>query len=116
MLLENWRRRYIGDDPKMQGLLARARTNADLAERIYALRAEAGLTQKQLAELVGTTRSVISRLEDADYEGHSLSMLTRIAVALGHSVRVEFRRTKARLMDRNARAGRIRETGKAKAS
>ena len=40
------------------------------------------MTQKQLAELVGTTQSVISRLEDADYEGHSLSMVNRIAKAL----------------------------------
>ena len=42
-------------------------------------RTEAGLSQKELAEMIGTTQSVISRLEDADYEGHSLSMLSRIA-------------------------------------
>lgn len=46
------------------------------------MRTEAGLTQSQLAELVGTTQSVISRLEDSDYDGHSLSMLHRIADAL----------------------------------
>jgi hypothetical protein len=31
---------------------------------------------------IGTQQSVISRLEDADYEGHSLSMLQSIAQAL----------------------------------
>lgn len=41
-----------------------------------------GLTQKQLAERVGTTQSVIARLEDADYSGHSLFMLQRIASVL----------------------------------
>jgi predicted transcriptional regulator len=46
------------------------------------MRTEAGLTQERLAELVGTTQSVISRLEDSDYDGHSLSMLSRIAEAL----------------------------------
>jgi transcriptional regulator with XRE-family HTH domain len=56
---------------------------------ILAAREGAGLTQGQLAKLVGTTQSVISRLEDADYEGHSLSMLRRIAAALHH--RVELR-------------------------
>jgi transcriptional regulator with XRE-family HTH domain len=44
-----------------------------------------------LAERVDTTQSVISRLEDADYEGHSLSMLNRIAKALNQHVRVVIR-------------------------
>jgi hypothetical protein len=34
------------------------------------LRTAAGLTQFQLAKLIGTTASVVCRLEDADYEGH----------------------------------------------
>ncbi len=50
--------------------------------QIYELRQRANLSQKQLAKLIGTTQSVISRLEDADYEGHSLTMLHRIASAL----------------------------------
>ena len=55
---------------------------------IYDARHKAGLTQKQLAELVGTKQQVIARLEDADYEGHSLSMLQRIAAALGRRLEV----------------------------
>ncbi len=47
-----------------------------------------GLSQKQLAKLVGTTQSVISRLEDADYSGHSLQMLNRIASVLHYKVEV----------------------------
>ena len=42
----------------------------------------------KLAELVNTTQSVISRLEDADYDGHSLSMLNRIAEALKQKLTV----------------------------
>lgn len=49
-----------------------------------------GLTQRELAALVGTTPSVICRLEDADYAGHSLSMPTRIAEALGRSMEIRF--------------------------
>lgn len=49
---------------------------------IYDLRQLAGLTQKQLAELIGTKQPVISRLEEADYGGHSLEILRRIAAAL----------------------------------
>jgi transcriptional regulator with XRE-family HTH domain len=47
------------------------------------LRSDAKLSQSELAKLVGTTQSVVSRLEDDDYDGHSLTMLARIAAALG---------------------------------
>ena len=56
---------------------------------IHELRQQAGLTQKQLASRVGTTQSVISKLEDADYEGQSLGMLNRIAAALHCRVKLE---------------------------
>lgn len=73
--------RYF-NTPKRLKELERARQEADIAAQIYALRRQAKLTQKQLAELIGTTQSVISRLEDADYKGHSLEMLRRITDAL----------------------------------
>jgi transcriptional regulator with XRE-family HTH domain len=58
---------------------------------IYAARTAAGLTQKQLADLIGTQQSTtVARLEDADYEGHSLSMLRRIAEALNKRLVVRF--------------------------
>ena len=59
------------------------------AQLIYDARTEAGLSQKELAEMVNTTQSVISRLEDADYEGHSLSMLSRVAQALNREVKID---------------------------
>jgi ribosome-binding protein aMBF1 (putative translation factor) len=64
--------------------------NADIARQVYDLRMEACLTQKQLAEMVGTKQSVISRIEDADYRGHSLMMLKRIASALKRRLKVDF--------------------------
>ncbi len=75
-------RRYVGDDSERKAALGAARMHAEVARTIYELRAEAGLTQQELAKLVGTTQSVISRLEDEEYSGHSLEMLRRIAVAL----------------------------------
>ena len=56
----------------------------------FLTRTRAGLTQTQLAELIDTKQPVIARLEDADYEGHSLSMLQRIAEALGQRLEVSF--------------------------
>jgi ribosome-binding protein aMBF1 (putative translation factor) len=61
----------------------------DIAQLVYDARAESKLTQSQLAKRIGTTQSVISRLEDWDYKGHSLRMLIRIAHALGKKVELK---------------------------
>ena len=82
--------RYIGDDPERIASYERALADANIATDIYRLRTEAGLSQRELAERVGTTASVICRLEDADYEGHSLAMLRRIAAALSKRVEIHF--------------------------
>jgi len=55
---------------------------------VHDARTGAGLTQRELAERIGTKQSVIARLEDADYEGHSLSMLKRIADAVGKRLEI----------------------------
>jgi ribosome-binding protein aMBF1 (putative translation factor) len=80
----------IGEDSHLQQLASEAMVNAEVAQLIYDVRSKAKLTQKQLAELVGTTQSVIARLEDADYQGHSLSMLQRIAAAVNKRLEVRF--------------------------
>lgn len=81
-------RRYIKDDDSRKESLEHERVSSRVARMIYDLRTSANLNQKQLAELVGTTQSVISRLEDSDYDGHSLSMLERITSKLGQNIRV----------------------------
>ena len=88
-------RRITGADPSLREAIEAQKLSTSVAEIIVAAREKAGLTQGQLAKLVGTTQSVISRLEDADYEGHSLSMLRRIAAALNHRVEVRLVRASA---------------------
>ena len=88
-------RRYVKGDPRREVALQAERVNAEVAAIVHDRRTEAGLTQEELAELVGTTQSVISRLEDADYEGHSLSMLQRIATALRMRLKVSLVRETA---------------------
>ena len=83
-------RRYVTGRPGQEAALEEARLNAAIAQEIHDLRTKGGLTQKQLAELVGTTNSVISRLEDASYTGHSLKMLQRISAALHYRLQVRF--------------------------
>ena len=82
--------RLTGDDPELREMIAEETVNAQVARMIYEARTAAGLTQKQLADLVDTQQSTIARLEDADYEGHSLSMLRRIAEALDQKLEVRF--------------------------
>src|SRR5258708_626020 len=79
------RRFYEGKPARLKNL-EEARANEEIARKIQELRAEAALTQTQLARLIGISASVICRLEDADYEDHSLAILRRIAGALNQRV------------------------------
>jgi transcriptional regulator with XRE-family HTH domain len=103
--VEILRRRYVTGDPEAEALLEVARAEAELARTIYRLRTEAKLTQQGLARRVGTTASVISRLEDADYTGHSLAMLRRIAAALGRTVEIRFPAVKGQATTRRKATG-----------
>jgi ribosome-binding protein aMBF1 (putative translation factor) len=78
--------------PTAEDLDIRAAFRDDMvvAEMIHEARSNAGLSQRALAKLVGTSASVICQLEDADYEGHSMAMLRRIAAALHQRVEVRF--------------------------
>ena len=82
--------KLTGDSPEMADLIEQERANLDIARKIYELRTKANFSQAELARKVGTTQSVISRLEDADYEGHSLAILRRIAAALEKRVEIRF--------------------------
>lgn len=82
--------RYVGDDPERRRSFDDEVLNARVASQIYEIRTAAGLSQRELAERVGTTASVICRLEDADYDGHSLSMLRRIARAVNKRIEIRF--------------------------
>lgn len=80
---------WAGQDGESETVaLERERLNVNVARIIADRRREAGLNQSQLADLVETTQSVISRLENADYKGHSLTMLDRIARALDRRVQI----------------------------
>lgn len=83
-------RRKLAANPELAAAVEAERFSASVASAIYDARTAAGLTQKQLAERIGTHQSAIARLEDADYDGHSLKMLQRIAGALGKRIDLRF--------------------------
>lgn len=86
-----------GKGPEMERMFEEEVANREVAQKIFQLRDKAGISQAELARRVGTTQSVISRLEDADYDGHSLAMLNRIAAALQRRVEIRFVPRKRRL-------------------
>ncbi len=69
------------------------RVKAKVAMDIYEMRITAGMTQAALAALIGTKPSVISRLEDVEYRGHSLTMLEKIGRALGYDMDIQWHKT-----------------------
>ena len=83
-------RSRFGKSPQFQQRMDEERVKSLAAMAIYEARTAAGLTQAQLAEKIGTQQPVIARLEDADYEGHTVSMLQRIAAAFNKRVELRF--------------------------
>jgi ribosome-binding protein aMBF1 (putative translation factor) len=83
-------RRKLASDPGLSAAVEAERFSANVGGEILEARMRAGLTQKELADRVGMHQSAIARLEDADYDGHSLKTLQRIASALGKRVQVSF--------------------------
>lgn len=77
-------------DPEFAERFERAGEAWDVALQLTALREQSGLSQAELARKLRTTQQQISRLESPDYEGHSLSMLRRVARVLNAQVRVTF--------------------------
>src|SRR5712692_9350685 len=79
----------IGDDAAAREEFEEGLVNIEAAQLIHDMRAKAGLSQRQLARKVGTSASAINRLESADYGGHTIAMVRRIATALNR--RLELR-------------------------
>ena len=83
---------YLEDqlkDPDFAERFKKAGEAWDVALQLAALRKESGLSQKELARRVGTSQQQISRLECPSYEGHSLSMLRRVAEVLGATIHID---------------------------
>ncbi len=79
----------IKKHPSLKEGLKRADRAWDIAFQIMNLREKAGLTQKQLAELVHTKQSNISRIESADYTGYTWKTLEKITKALKARIEIK---------------------------
>jgi ribosome-binding protein aMBF1 (putative translation factor) len=97
----------IGDDVAAQEEFEEGLVNIEAAQLIHDMRTRAGLSQRALAHKVGTSASAINRLESADYEGHTIAMVRRIATALS-------RRLELRAVPVKAAPGRTRAAARAR--
>ena len=79
------------NDPDFREKFRKSGEAWEVAIQLSSLRKKSGLSQKELAKRVGTSQQQISRLESPSYEGHSLSMLRRVANVLGAAVHVEIK-------------------------
>ena len=81
-------------DPAFAERFRKAIEAWDVAIQLVDLRKKSGLSQKELARREGTSQQQISRLEPPSYEGHSLSMIRRVAEAFGAAVRLKIEPSK----------------------
>lgn len=84
---ENIKKSRPEPSPEVRAAMDR---NIALGQLIYDLRSQAGLSQRALAEKMGTTPSVISRLEEGGGTRNRLDTLARIATALDRHLVVSF--------------------------
>lgn len=77
-------------DPEFKTHYQEERQALKLAMKIAELRAQKGLSQQELAKLMGTSQQAISRIESGEYEGFTLKTLEKIAEATGMRVKIEF--------------------------
>lgn len=76
--------------PEFKVYYQEQRQALQLALKIAKLREQKGLSQKDLARLMGTSQQAISRIESGDYEGFTLKTLEKIAEATGTRVMIKF--------------------------
>lgn len=89
-------KRKLETDRDLAAAVDSERFNISLGYAICEARTRAGLTQKELADRVGMLQSAIARLENANYHGHSMKILQRIAESLGSRVEIRFIKRQAR--------------------
>ena len=82
--------RPVGSDDPATPVPHPTLTDRDLGQLIYDLRTGAGLSQRELAERMGTTQSVISRLEEGGGAKNRIDTLARVAKALDRHLVLSF--------------------------
>lgn len=81
---------YFKDDPEALARIAREEEKCAIAARIYEWRTQAGMSQRSLADKIGTTPSVISRFEKTLEDNYTVTTLKKIASVFGRNLQEFF--------------------------
>ncbi len=82
-------KKLILEDPEVKKEYDALEPSYEIRSQLIELRIQQGLSQKELAERIGTKQSSISRLENGSYNP-SIEFLSKIAHALGKEILVKF--------------------------
>jgi transcriptional regulator with XRE-family HTH domain len=77
-------------EPNYEQNKADARAEIELWEQVILLREKSGLTQSQLAEILGVTQSRIAKMEKEGYDSYSIATLRKVASATNHTLKIVF--------------------------
>ncbi|MDO8570058.1 MAG: helix-turn-helix domain-containing protein [Candidatus Daviesbacteria bacterium] len=80
--LDRLTEKLLKQDPSFKEAMNNADQAWDIALQLFDIRKKMGLTQTELAKLVGTKQSNIARIESADYTGYTLKTLEKVTKAL----------------------------------
>jgi len=83
-------KKQLLQNPEVKSEYDKLKILYDIKREIIKLRLEQGLSQKELAEKVGTRQSAISRLESGEYNP-SIEFLNKVANALGKELNLSFK-------------------------
>jgi DNA-binding XRE family transcriptional regulator len=82
--------RFVAGRPELEAYVMEELERILFGNQIYDLRTKAGMTQSALARKIGMKAVDIDRLENADYEGHPLPTLRKIAAVFGMRIELNF--------------------------
>jgi DNA-binding Xre family transcriptional regulator len=82
------------EDPEFQEYWDEMAPFAEISHEIVRLRCERNMTQRELAERLGTSIAAISRLESYRYRGMKLETILKVAKALGMCLEIRFKNDK----------------------
>ena len=83
-----WKRQVL-KNPKIKAEYDKLQPEFEVIRAIIRARANTGITQKELAEKMGTNQSVISRLESGN-ANPSIGFLKKLAAALDTKLEIKF--------------------------
>ena len=100
-----WLDAQLDRDPQLRQAVDQTLNELRLEQDLIALREARGLSQSQLAKLVGVSQPAIAKIESGKIKNLQLKTLLRTAMALGATVNIQIHQASGRVRPRTRRRG-----------